>query len=158
MKKSQWNLSNRGVLYLFLIFYTFLLLKRYFLIKQSTSTFLNVIKVCFPGLHMGISTVQWRIAWVFILSVKRFFLRRKLVFGSYFFLSCFFIRLIFCPVGKKTSTRCLEDVFSRQARHLAKTFYRCPKDVLNANLKDIFVRYLEESFARYIVDVLHKTS
>ena len=33
---------------------------------------------------------------------------------------------------------------------------RCPKDVLNANLKDIFVRHFEETFARYIVDVLQK--
>ena len=62
------------------------------------------------------------------------------------------------PVGKKSCTRCLEDVFSRHARHLTKTSCRCPKDVLNANLKDIFVRHLEEIFTRYIVDVLHKTS
>ena len=62
------------------------------------------------------------------------------------------------PVGKKTSTRCLKDVLPRQARHLAKTFSRCPKDVLNANLKDIFVRDLEDKFARFIVDVLQKTS
>ena len=66
--------------------------------------------------------------------------------------------IISFPIGKKTSTRCLEDVFSRQARHLAKTSCRCPKDVLNANLKDIFVRHLEETFARYIVDVLQKMS
>ena len=62
------------------------------------------------------------------------------------------------PAGKKTSTRCLKDVLSREPRHLAKTFCRCPKDVLNANLKDIFVRHLEDTFARYIVDVLQKTS
>ena len=62
------------------------------------------------------------------------------------------------PIGKKTSARCLEDVLLRQARHLAKTSCRCPKDVLNANLKDIFVRHLQETFARCIVDVLHKTS
>ena len=59
-------------------------------------------------------------------------------------------------VGKMTSTRCLKDVLSRQARHLAKVSSRCPKDVLNANLKDIFVRHLEETFARYIADVLQK--
>ena len=61
------------------------------------------------------------------------------------------------PVGKKTSTRCLKDVLPRQARHLAKTSCRCPKEILNANLKDIFVRHLEDIFARYIVDVLQKT-
>ena len=61
------------------------------------------------------------------------------------------------PVGKKTSTSCLKDVLPRQARHLAKTSCRCPKDVLNANLKDIFVRHLEDTFARYTVDVLQKT-
>ena len=54
------------------------------------------------------------------------------------------------PIGKKTSTRCLFKT--------GKTSCRCPKDVLNANLKDIFVRHLEETFARYIVDVLQKTS
>ena len=62
------------------------------------------------------------------------------------------------PVGKKTSTSCLKDVLPRQARHLAKTSCRCPKDVLNANLKDIFVRHVEDTFARYTVDVLQKTS
>ena len=62
------------------------------------------------------------------------------------------------PVGRKTSTRFLKDVLPRQARHLAKTSCKCPKDVLNANLKDIFVRHLQESFPRYIVDVLQKTS
>ena len=62
------------------------------------------------------------------------------------------------PVGRKTSTRCLKDVLQRQARHLAKTSCICPKDVLNANLKDIFVRHLQDTFARYIVDVLQKTS
>ena len=61
-------------------------------------------------------------------------------------------------VGKKTSTRCLKDVLPRQARHLAKTSCRCPKDVLNANLKVIFVRHLEDTFARYIEDVLEKMS
>ena len=44
--------------------------------------------------------------------------------------------------------RHLQDVLPRQARHLAKTSRRCPKDVLNANLKDIFVRHLEETLAR----------
>ena len=44
--------------------------------------------------------------------------------------------------------RHLQDVLPRQARHLAKTSCRCPKDVLNANLKDIFVRHLEETLAR----------
>ena len=62
------------------------------------------------------------------------------------------------PVGKKTSTRCLEDVLPRQAKHLAKTSCRCPKGVLNANLKVIFVRHLQDTFARYTVDVLEKTS
>ena len=62
------------------------------------------------------------------------------------------------PVGKKTSTRCLKDVLPRQAGQLAKTSCRCPKDVLIANLRDIFVIHLEETFARYIVDVLQKTS
>ena len=61
------------------------------------------------------------------------------------------------PIGKKTSTRCLKDVLPRQARHLAKTSCRCPKKILNTNLKDIFVRHLEDTFARYIVDVLQKT-
>ena len=62
------------------------------------------------------------------------------------------------PVGKKTSTRCLKDALSRQARDLSNTSCSFPKDVLNANLKDIFVRHLEETFARYITDVLQKTS
>ena len=62
------------------------------------------------------------------------------------------------PVGKKTSTRYLKDVLPRQARHLAKTSCRCPKDASNTNLKVIFVRHLEDTFARYIVDVLEKTS
>ena len=62
------------------------------------------------------------------------------------------------PVGKKTSTRCLKDVLPRQARHLAKKSCRCPKEILNTNLKAIFVRHLEDTFARYIVDVLQKTS
>ena len=48
------------------------------------------------------------------------------------------------PVGKKTSTRCLKDVLRREARHFAETSCGCPKNVLNANLKDIFVRHLEE--------------
>ena len=61
------------------------------------------------------------------------------------------------PVVKKTSTTCLKDVLPRQVRHLAKTSYRCPKDVLIANLKDIF-RHLEETLPRYIVDVLQNTS
>ena len=51
------------------------------------------------------------------------------------------------PIGKKTSTRCLEDVFSRQARHLA--------DVLNANLKDIFIRHLEDVLLIYLEDALN---
>ena len=67
-------------------------------------------------------------------------------------------RIATFPVGKKTSAGCLKDVLPKQARHLAKTSYRCPKDILNANLKDIFVRQLEETFARYIADVLQKTS
>ena len=54
----------------------------------------------------------------------------------------------YMPVGKKTSTRCLKGVLPRQARHLAKTSCRCPKDVLNANLEDIFIRHLEETLAR----------
>ena len=62
------------------------------------------------------------------------------------------------PIGKKTSTRCLKDVLPTQARHLAKTSCRCPNDLLNANLKDIFVRHLEETFAKYTVDVLQKPS
>ena len=62
------------------------------------------------------------------------------------------------PIVKKTSTRCLEDVFSSQARYLTKTPCRCPKDVLNANLENIFVRHIKETFTRYIVDVLQKTS
>ena len=44
------------------------------------------------------------------------------------------------PVGNQTSTRCLKDVLPRQGRHLAKTSCRCPKGVLNANLKDILKR------------------
>ena len=60
-------------------------------------------------------------------------------------------------VVRKISTRCLEDFLPRQARLLTKTSCRCPKDVLNANLKDIFIRHLEETLARYIVDVLQKT-
>ena len=63
-----------------------------------------------------------------------------------------------CPVGKKTSARCFKYVLTRQARYLAKASCRCPKDVLNANLKEIFIRHLEETLARYIVDVLQKTS
>ena len=70
----------------------------------------------------------------------------------------FLIYLYRYPVGKKTSTRCLKDVLSRQARHLSNTSCSCPKDVLNANLKDIFLRHLEKTFARYITDVLPKTS
>ena len=60
------------------------------------------------------------------------------------------------PVGKKTFTTCLKDVLRRQARHLTKTSTTCPKEILNANLKDIFVRHLEDTFARYIVDVLQR--
>ena len=59
---------------------------------------------------------------------------------------------IIYPVGKQTSARCLKDVLSKQARHLSK------EDVLNTNLKDIFVRHLEETFVRCIVDVSQKTS
>ena len=58
----------------------------------------------------------------------------------------------------QSAKRHLQDVLPRQARHLAKTACRCPKDVLNANLKVIFVRYLGDTFARYIVDALQKTS
>ena len=61
-------------------------------------------------------------------------------------------------VSKKTSAKCFKGVLPREARHLAKTSWRCPKDVLNANLKDIFVRHLEDTLARYIVDVLQNTS
>ena len=61
------------------------------------------------------------------------------------------------PVGKKTYTRCLKDVLPRQARNLAKTSNRCPKDVSNTILKDRFVRHLEDTFARFVVDVLQKT-
>ena len=61
------------------------------------------------------------------------------------------------PVGKKTSTKFLKDVLSRQARRLTKTSCRCTKDVSNANLKIVFVRHLEEIFARYTVFVSHKT-
>ena len=58
----------------------------------------------------------------------------------------------------QSAKRHLQDVLLRQARHLAKTSCRCPKIVLNANLKDILVTHLEETFARYIVAVLRKTS
>ena len=58
----------------------------------------------------------------------------------------------------ESAKRHLQDVIPREARHLAKTSWRYPKDVLNANLKDIFVKHLEETFARYIVDVLQKRS
>ena len=58
----------------------------------------------------------------------------------------------------QSAKRRLQDVLPRQARHLAKISCRYPKDVLNANLKDIFVRHLEDTLARYIVDVLQKTS
>ena len=54
-----------------------------------------------------------------------------------------------------------KDIYKMSGRCLfktSKTSCRRPKDVLNANLKDIFVRHLEETFARYIVDVLQKTS
>ena len=61
-------------------------------------------------------------------------------------------------VYERKSASCLQDVLPREARHFPKTSCRCPKDVLNANLKDIFVRYLEDTFARCIVDVLRKTS
>ena len=47
-----------------------------------------------------------------------------------------------------------KDVLLRQARHLAKTSYICLKDVLNVNVKVIFVRRFEDTFARYIIDVL----
>ena len=70
----------------------------------------------------------------------------------------FTVKYVGCLVGKKTSTRCLKDGLTRQARHLVKTSCGFPKDVLNANLKDIFVRHFEDTFARYIVDVLQKTS
>ena len=75
------------------------------------------------------------------------------------FLINHFFRVIkslqFSPVDKKTYTKFLKDVLSRQARHLAKTS-RCTKDVSNANLKIVFVRHLEEIFARYAVVVSHK--
>ena len=57
----------------------------------------------------------------------------------------------------QSAKRHLQDVLPRQARHLAKISCRYPKDVLNANLKDIFVRLVEETLARYIIDVLQKT-
>ena len=62
-----------------------------------------------------------------------------------------------CPVGKKTST-CLKYVLPRRARHLAKTSCRCRKDVLNTNLQVIFVRHLEDTYRRYIIDVLQMIS
>ena len=58
------------------------------------------------------------------------------------------------PVSKKTSTRSLKDVLLRQETHYAKKSCRCPKDILNANLKFIFATHLEDTSARYIVDVL----
>ena len=51
--------------------------------------------------------------------------------------------MIMSAVGKKTSISCLKDVVLRQVRHLAKKSCRYPKDVLNANLKVIFVIHLE---------------
>ena len=62
MSKLTDVISPAGEFFIyFLIFYVFLLLKRYFFIHQSASTFLNVI------LHIGISIMQW----VIILSIKR---------------------------------------------------------------------------------------
>ena len=58
------------------------------------------------------------------------------------------------PVSKKTSIKSLKDVLLRQAKRLAKTSCRCPKDVVNTNLKDIFVIHLEDIFLRHILDVL----
>ena len=63
------------------------------------------------------------------------------------------LKLISFPVGKKISTRYLNDKLSRQARHLAKTPCRCAKDVLKANLKASFARNLEDTFVRNIADV-----
>ena len=64
------------------------------------------------------------------------------------------MKLISFPVGKKTSTRCLKDVLSTQARHFVKTPCRCTINALKANLKVTFVRHVEDTFARYIVDGL----
>ena len=67
-----------------------------------------------------------------------------------------------------------ENKFTQSAkRHLQdvlKIFYQDKKGIrprhiadvqkksLNANLNDIFVRHLEETFARYVLDILQRTS
>ena len=67
-----------------------------------------------------------------------------------------------------------ENKFTQSAkRHIQdvlKMFYKDKQDIrprhiadaqkksLNANLNGIFVRHLEETFARYILDILQKTS
>ena len=63
------------------------------------------------------------------------------------------------PVGKKTSARCLKDVFPRQARHLAKTSCRCPKDYFKRkserDLRKTSSRYLCKIYCRCLTkDVL----
>ena len=84
MWKRAYEISPTGEFFIyFLIFYVFLLLKRYFFIHQSASTFLNVI------LHIGISIMQWCIAVADHTFHKAPFSRRKLVSDGYSFYPVF---------------------------------------------------------------------
>ena len=95
-KRADEILQQGSFFIYFLIFYVFLLLKRYFFIQQSTSTFFNVIKVCFPGFkNMGIRIMQSRIAVGVHTFCKALFLRAKLVFGCYSFYPVFSFVLYF---------------------------------------------------------------
>ena len=91
------------------------------------------------------------------VKIKSYFVKEKLIFTVVLLYSLYL--LVHLPRhNSQSAKRHLQDVLPRHARHLAKTSCRCPKDVLNPNLKDIFVRHLQETLARYIVDVLQKTS
>ena len=84
----------------FLIFYVFLLLKRYFFIQQSTSIFLTSLRSVLRVLHMRISIMQWGIPVGVHTFRKAPFLRAKFVFGSYSFYPIFLFVLYFADVRR----------------------------------------------------------
>ena len=65
---------------------------------------------------------------------------------------------VFYIYTSQSAKRHLQDVLKMSYQDKQGMLPRHLADVLNANLKDIFVRHLEETLARYIVDVLQKTS
>ena len=98
--KKKYNIklpSPTRKFYIFLkkLFTCFCYLRGISLFNNQRQLFLMSLMCVFRVLHMGISIMQWHIA----VGVHTFrnapFLRRKLVFGSYYFYPAFFIRLIF---------------------------------------------------------------